>query len=65
MSSIVINPKNEQELQLINELLMKMGVDAKVLLDEDSEDLGLALMMKDLDLTETAPESEIMAKFSR
>ena len=62
MSSIVINPKNPQELQFISELLQKLGVDAKVLSDEDTEDLGLAVLMRDVDRSDLASEDEIMAK---
>lgn len=63
MSSIVVNPKNPQELQFISELLQKLGVDAKVLSDEDSEDLGLAVLMRDVDRSDVASEDEVMAKF--
>ena len=62
MSSIVINPKNPQELQFISELLQKLGVDAKVLSYEDTEDLGLAVLMRDVDRSDLASEDEIMAK---
>ncbi len=49
MTSIVVNPKSRKELQFLSELLQKLGVDVKVLSDEDSEDLGLAMLMKDVD----------------
>ncbi len=62
MSSIVVNPKNPQELQFISELLQKLGVDAKVLSDEDTEDFGLAVLMKDVDRSDVASEDEVMAK---
>lgn len=62
MSSIVVNPKNPQELQFLSELLQKLGVDAKVLSDEDTEDLGLAILMKDVDRSDVASEDEVMAK---
>lgn len=62
MSSIVVNPKNPQELQFISELLQKLGVDARVLSDEDTEDLGLAVLMRDVDRSEVASEDEVMSK---
>ena len=62
MSSIVVNPKNPQELQFLSELLQKLGVDAKVLSDEDTEDLGLAVLMKDVDRSDVASEDEVMSK---
>jgi len=62
MSSIVINPKSSKELKFIAELLNKLGVRSKVLSDEDTEDLGLSLLMKDADRSHIASEDEVMAK---
>lgn len=62
MSSIVINPKSKKELQFISELLDKLGVSSKVLSDEELEDLGLSLLMKDVDRSDIATEEEVMAK---
>jgi len=62
MRSIVISPKNHKELEFISKLLKKLGVNSKVLSDEDTEDLGLAVLMKDVDRSELASEDEIMSK---
>ena len=62
MSSIVINPKSTKELKFISELLKKLGVNSTVLSDEDTEDLGLSLLMKDADRSDLASEEEVMAK---
>ncbi|MEQ8361949.1 MAG: hypothetical protein RIF39_01010 [Cyclobacteriaceae bacterium] len=62
MSSIVVNPKSQQELQFLSELLKKLGVDSKVLSDEDSEDLGLAVLMKDVDRSDIVSEDDVMKK---
>ncbi|MEQ9423013.1 MAG: hypothetical protein RJQ09_01250 [Cyclobacteriaceae bacterium] len=62
MSSIVVNPKNQREFEFISELLQKLGIDSKVLSDEDSEDIGLSILMKDVDRSEIVPASEIMGK---
>ncbi|MFY0598576.1 MAG: hypothetical protein JXR03_02815 [Cyclobacteriaceae bacterium] len=62
MSSIVINPKSSQELKFISELLKKLGVKSKVISDEDTEDLGLSLLMKDVDRSDVVSEDEIIAK---
>ncbi len=62
MSSIVVNPKDQQEFQFVSDLLNKLGVEAKVLSDEDMEDIGLSIMMKDVDRSEIATEEEVMAK---
>ena len=65
MSSIVINPKSSKELKFISELLKKLGVKSKVLSDEDTEDLGLSLLMKDVDRSDIVSEDEVMAKLKR
>ncbi|MFT6866168.1 MAG: hypothetical protein ACJA08_000997 [Cyclobacteriaceae bacterium] len=62
MSSIVISPKSSQELKFISELLKKLGVKSKVISDEDTEDLGLSLLMKDVDRSDIVTEDEIIAK---
>ena len=62
MSSIVINPKNEEELKFVSELLQKLGVASKVLSDEELEDLGLSVLMKDVDRSEVVLEDEILSK---
>ncbi|CAD5271039.1 MULTISPECIES: hypothetical protein [unclassified Imperialibacter] len=62
MSSIVVNPQSEEEFQFISELLKKLGVDSTVLSDEDAEDLGLSILMKDVDRSDFASEDELMAK---
>lgn len=62
MSSIVINPKSSEELKFISELLKKLGVKSKIISDEDTEDLGLSLLMKDVDRSDVASEEEVMTK---
>ena len=58
----MISPKNKQELQFISKLLQRLGVNSKVLSNEDTEDLGLSLLMKEADRSDFATEDEIMSK---
>lgn len=62
MSSIVINTKNQEELEFVSALLKKLGIDSKVLSDEDAEDLGLSILMKNVDRKDVASKEEVMAK---
>ncbi|MGE0589303.1 MAG: hypothetical protein AB7O48_12070 [Cyclobacteriaceae bacterium] len=62
MSSIVVSPKNNDELKFLTQLLTKLGIDSKVLSDEDAEDIGLSILMKDVNLNDTSDEAEIMRK---
>lgn len=65
MSSIVVNPESQEEFEFVSELLQKLGIDTKVLSKEDVEDLGLAIMMKDVDRSEVVSEEEILTKLTR
>lgn len=62
MSSIVINPKDPKEFKFIKNLLKKLGVKSKVLSDEEIEDLGMSVLMKDADRSERVSEPEVINK---
>ncbi|WP_370087865.1 hypothetical protein [Ekhidna sp.] len=64
MDSIVINPKNREELKLIKTLLAKMKVKSKILTEEEMEDLGLSILMRDIDRTDTVSEKDILSKLA-
>lgn len=49
MASIVINSKNQEEHRFLTNLLNKLGLDIHTLSDEETEDLGLAILMKSSD----------------
>jgi len=62
MSSILINTRDDKELTLITQLLQKMGVESKVLSKSEIEDIGLSIMMKEVDKTDLVNEEEINYK---
>ena len=64
MSSIVIHPKDKEELALISKLLKKMGVKSRILSESDLEDLGLSLLMKEANRDEIVAEEEILYKLT-
>jgi len=51
-----------EELKLIEALLAKMRVKSKILTEEEMEDLGLSVLMKDVDRTDIVSEKDILAK---
>ncbi len=53
MDAILLKPKNQKELKLITDLLDKMQVSSKILSEEELEDTGLGLLMKEVDRNET------------
>lgn len=62
MSSIVIRPKNPEELKFISQLLKKLGVQSKVLSEEELEDIGLSILLKEVDRKETVSEKTVLNK---
>ena len=50
------------EFEFISALLKKHGIKSKVLKDEDIEDIGLTVLMKEADRSDLASEEEVMNK---
>ncbi|MGB4775850.1 MAG: hypothetical protein WBP45_11800 [Daejeonella sp.] len=49
METIIVSPKTKAEFKLLTDILHKMKIAAKVLTDEQKEDIGLGMMMKEAD----------------
>lgn len=64
MDSLLIKPKNKEELAFLTQLMKKLGIQSASLTEEDLEDAGLALLMKQVDRKETVSEQEVMNKLS-
>lgn len=62
MKSIVITPKDSKELRLIAQLLDKMGISSTILSEEEKEDAGLLMLMKEADKREIVSRKEIIDK---
>jgi hypothetical protein len=62
MESIVISPKTRDEAKLITDLLEKMKISSKIITEEEKEDMGLLMMMKEVDRNEIVSREEIMKK---
>lgn len=62
MDTIVINPKDENELKFITELLVKLGVDSKILNEKEKEDLGMSILLKEVDRGNRVSEKEVFEK---
>lgn len=45
MKTIVVTPKNEKDFEFLSALLKKLRYEAKILYDEDKEDMGLLRAM--------------------
>lgn len=60
MESIIIHPKDQLEFDVLKEVLTRMNVTASVISEEDQEDLGLSILMKEADRTQNVSKDTIM-----
>ena len=65
MNSIVITPKSESEFKFITDLLKKIKMTARILSEEEKEDIGLLKAMKEADRSKKVSEDLVMKKLAR
>ncbi|MDP4200993.1 MAG: hypothetical protein Q8922_15495 [Bacteroidota bacterium] len=59
MQSYVITPQNPAEQQQLAQFLATSHLRSRVLSDEEKEDIGMLLLMSEVDPNDTVPEEEI------
>jgi len=64
MESILINPRNSKELKLLSDFLEKANITSKVLSEEQLEDAGLTMLMREADRSQKVSRDEIMQKLN-
>jgi hypothetical protein len=63
MGTISIEPKDAAEFQLLISMLKKMKIKMKLnLTDEEKEDLGMAILMSEVDWTDSISGEEMIKK---
>jgi len=62
MKTMVIQLKDDAEMQLISGLLKKMRIQSKVLSTDDIQDIGLGEMMLKVDRSEKVSRELVMNK---
>ena len=65
MNSLLITPTSEAEFSLLVALLEKMNVAAQVLSEEDREDAGLGLLMREAQGSPPVSREAIMRELGR
>lgn len=65
MDSLLITPASAADLKLVTALLKKMNIAAKVLSDEEKEDLGLALLMREAAGAPPVSRAAVMRKLGQ
>ena len=62
MKALLIKPKNDTETKFISDLLKKLGISARLMNEEEVEDYGMSLLMKDVDRTKKVSRETVMKK---
>lgn len=62
MTTLLVTPKNNAELKFIAELLRKMGIATKPLDEDEKEEMGLAILMKQANRNHKVSRETIMKK---
>jgi hypothetical protein len=61
MSSLLITPKDQAELDWLADLLARLNIETTVLDDENTEDAGLGVLMSTVDRNERVSRDEIFS----
>ena len=64
MESIIISPRPKDEVKIIQDLLVKMNLSSKIITDEQKEDMGLLMMMKEADRNDKVSREDVMKKLN-
>jgi hypothetical protein len=64
MEVAIVQSENKANLKLLAELARKLGIQFKVLTEDQKEDIGMGLLMKEADRSQKVSEEEIMRKLN-
>jgi hypothetical protein len=64
MKPIIITPKDKAEFAFLKGLLNKLKVSARELTDEEIEDFGMSVLMKQADRSRKVSRESIMKKLA-
>ena len=62
MQSVVITPKNPNELKFLSNLLHKLGITSQILSSEEMEDIGMSMLLKKVDRSKKVSKGSIIKK---
>jgi len=60
--ALLVSTENQEEMFFLEALLKKLGIKSKLLTDEEREDFGLGLLMKEVDTSKTVSYEKVMKK---
>jgi hypothetical protein len=61
MDTIILKTKNRKETRLIQQLANKMGIENRSITEEEMEDIGMAMLMREVKGSEYATREEVMS----
>ncbi len=64
MEVAIVQSEDKANLKLLAELARKMGIQFKVLTEDQKEDMGMGLLMKEADRSQKVSEEEITRKLN-
>jgi hypothetical protein len=60
METVMLQPSNDAEMQLLKEFLERTRIKNKIISEEDKEDFVLGLMMRETDYNDTIDTAEFI-----
>ncbi len=65
MEVAILQTEDKSDLRLLAEIARKVGIQFKVLSEEEKEDIGMTTLMRQADRSQHANRKEIMEKLGR
>ncbi len=62
METLIVKVKDKNEMKLVSDILAKLHISSTTLSDEESEDLGLSKMLKEVNRSEKVSREAVMKK---
>jgi len=64
METLIVTLKDKHEMKLVSEVLKKMRINAKLLTNEERDDIGLSKLMRQANRSEKVSREQVMRSLS-
>lgn len=61
MDTIILKTNNRTETRLIQEYARRLGIEIKSLTEDEIEDLGMTILLREVDRSQYASREEVMS----
>ena len=62
MHPIIINPKSKSEMKFVSDLLSKLQISSRALTEDELEDFGMSILMKEAGRSKKVSREAVMKK---